>query len=248
MHRRARHLNPKDAGAFLALDSRFISGVSDGSSISSWTSRTGSNDASQATSANQPVYKTNIVSGQPVVRFTKSSLQYMRTGNGPFGTTSGISILAVASVNAIGSPNYQTFLNHGDYATYTGTVAEMTCDANSRKIASMAVSGSTPSQVIDSASQSQNSFFVATSRCSSSGALNLNVNGVSIGNGSTLPGNINNLSTPVGIGARGTGTVAALDALDGDIGQIIYAASDFGSSLLKLIRHASAFSFKIACS
>lgn len=251
MHRRSRHLNPKDAGAFLALDSRFISGVSDGSSISSWTSRTGSNDVSQATSGNQPVYKTNVYSGQPSVRFTKSSLQHMRTGNGPFGTTSNIWLLAVASVNnttGTATYSYHAVLNHGDFATYAGTTSEIIFENKSRKWASTAASGSTPSSVIDSANQSQNVASVATSQCAASSAINLNVNGVSIGNGSNLPGNINNISTPVGIGARGTGTVTQDDALDGDIGQVIYAASSFSSSLTKRLRHSAAYSFKIACS
>lgn len=72
MHRRSRHLNPKAAGALIALDARFLS-LSGGSSISSWTNRTGTNNLDQATAANQPTFQTAVQGGSPVVRFDASN-------------------------------------------------------------------------------------------------------------------------------------------------------------------------------
>lgn len=78
MGRRVRHLNPISAGANLALDSRFIVGLSNNSNVQSWTSRIGAAVTfSQPTSARQPIYLTNIQGGQPVVRFTFANQQWM---------------------------------------------------------------------------------------------------------------------------------------------------------------------------
>lgn len=50
--------------------SRKMTGLSDGDAISSWTDFSGlGNHAVQATGANQPIYKTNIINGHPVLRF-----------------------------------------------------------------------------------------------------------------------------------------------------------------------------------
>lgn len=67
MHRRARHLNPVSAGAMCALDARFLTLAND-DAVSSWTGRAGTTvTPAQATSANQPVFKTNVINGQPAL-------------------------------------------------------------------------------------------------------------------------------------------------------------------------------------
>jgi hypothetical protein len=48
-----------------------ITGLSDGASVSSWPDTSGNNnDASQATPANKPIYKTNRINGKPAIKFT----------------------------------------------------------------------------------------------------------------------------------------------------------------------------------
>jgi hypothetical protein len=74
MRARHRHLNPGNAGASAAYDSRFGFSVADGTAISTWEDRTSNNnDASQATAANQPTYETNEVNGQPAIKFDGSN-------------------------------------------------------------------------------------------------------------------------------------------------------------------------------
>jgi hypothetical protein len=73
MRARQRHFNPRDAGAVAAYDARFISGLSDGDNVSTWASRTGTNNATQSTVGNQPNYETNEIGGQPVVNFTPAN-------------------------------------------------------------------------------------------------------------------------------------------------------------------------------
>lgn len=73
MRARQRHFNPTAAGAVAAYDARFITGLSDGSNMNQWTSRTGTNNATQATVSKQPNYETNEINGNPVVNFTPAN-------------------------------------------------------------------------------------------------------------------------------------------------------------------------------
>ncbi len=70
MHRRARHFNARDAGAPLVLDSRFITGLTDGDPVSTWSDRSGNgHDATQATSGSKPTFLTAQQGGCPAVDF-----------------------------------------------------------------------------------------------------------------------------------------------------------------------------------
>lgn len=69
MRARHRHFNAKDAGAACVYDARYISGLANNDAVSTWSSRTGTNDATQGTAANRPTYKTNQFNGNPVVEF-----------------------------------------------------------------------------------------------------------------------------------------------------------------------------------
>lgn len=67
--RRARHLNPSAAGATLALDSRFISGLSDGDPVSTWSDRSGNGNNATGSGSSRPTFETNEQGGNPIVRF-----------------------------------------------------------------------------------------------------------------------------------------------------------------------------------
>jgi hypothetical protein len=247
MRARHRHFNPSGVGCVTVLDSRFISGLSNADAVETWSSRTGANDATQSTSARRPTYETNVFSGQPAVKFVKSNTQFLRTGNGPFGVTSQGFGLVVYSRNSVGVSQFGTGFNHGDYTSFAGTTYEVTFASNARTVGSLAASGSAGSSVTDSTARSQNEAVIACSRCNASAALNLRVNGTSVGNGSSLAGNLNNSSTPVGIGARGTGTVTTADAHDGHIALVIYSGSSISDAMRRKLEHAAAYSFKISC-
>lgn len=91
MHRRARHLNPKAAGAIQVLDSRFISGLSDGSAVTTWSDRSGKGyDMSQSTAVSKPTYKTAIQGGQPILRFDGGD--YMSSSFETCGSHSSLTI------------------------------------------------------------------------------------------------------------------------------------------------------------
>lgn len=62
------------AGLKLWLDANAISGLVDGDPVATWSDLSGNgNHATQATAANRPLFKTNILNGRPVVRFDGTS-------------------------------------------------------------------------------------------------------------------------------------------------------------------------------
>jgi hypothetical protein len=57
-------------GMQLRLDASAITGLSDGTAVSSWADSSGNGrNATQATGTRQPIYRTTVVNGQPIVRF-----------------------------------------------------------------------------------------------------------------------------------------------------------------------------------
>lgn len=97
MHRRNRHINAASAGAVSVLDSRFISGLSNGSGVSTWTNRNISvgNSPTQATANNQPVYTTNVQGGSPALLFNNSASSLGRWLSYPSTPVSGASAVSV---------------------------------------------------------------------------------------------------------------------------------------------------------
>ena len=70
MRARQRYLKPKSLGVRAAYDARYISGLSDGAAVSSWSDLSGNGfTATQGTTARQPSYKTAAIGGSPSVRF-----------------------------------------------------------------------------------------------------------------------------------------------------------------------------------
>jgi len=86
---------PVIGGLVLHLDADAITGLNDGDKVATWEDLSGEgNDATQATEANRPTYKTDILNGKPVVRFDGSG-SYMIGPGSPFNVDE-ISIFHVA--------------------------------------------------------------------------------------------------------------------------------------------------------
>jgi len=76
MRARQRHFSYKAAGSSITLDSRYITGVSGGSTFTPWSDISGNaNNAAQTTAANRPTYVASFSSlaGQPSVNFGTAS-------------------------------------------------------------------------------------------------------------------------------------------------------------------------------
>jgi hypothetical protein len=70
MRARQRHFKYKSIGPRAAYDARYISGLSDGAAVSSWSDLSGNSfTATQGATSRQPVYKIATLGGSPSVRF-----------------------------------------------------------------------------------------------------------------------------------------------------------------------------------
>lgn len=85
-----------------------IAGLADGAGVDTWSDRSGQgNDVSQATAGYQPLFKTNIVNGKPVVRFdgvddllSRADPPTLKFGTGDFSAM----LVAIAGANTAAYP------------------------------------------------------------------------------------------------------------------------------------------------
>ena len=179
-----------------------IQGLSDGASVSTWPdSSANGNNATQVTSANQPIWKRSILNGYPVVRFDGAN-SYM---NGPdvFPTNSDYTIFVTAvpgsSVSGIflgdTGATHQFGMFGGPLAVFEG-----------------------PNYYPSGNYIAGNSYIFAVTYTDINVTATLYANGTSLGNGSLGQSNTN---STVQIGARAQGFF-----FGGDISEIIlYGAS-----------------------
>lgn len=241
MHRRARHFKPKSVSASLGFDSRYITGLSNGSAVSTWSDRSGNaNDATQATSGNQPSYATNVLGGCPGVRFNGST-NYLESGS--FISLSALTEIACVDVETNTSPRiifYQgNFISYSPLYNWIGMGAFGSPrkwnignydDGNEGSV------GSTSSPIVGG---QQISGIV-----NDSGTNRVYFNGLEENTSTSQPINLSSSSRPT-LGRPGLGNV---DYFSGSILSLLLTNYAMGSSLLKRIQHSNGFSFKIACS
>lgn len=236
MRARHRHFNPKDAGANIALDSRYGFSQSDGTAVSTWTSRTGSNNVTQSTGSLQPTYRTSIQGGQPVVRFDDP---------GPVNNTN-----ATRLTNTSLTINQPFFIISANIANVdTSNQADYICDgppSGSNRIIMVYESSPIGAPFIWAGGTGvQENTDRRTVWNIFSGLYNTTSSTIYIQGNQVATGSIgaNNFSNGITIGARFGGS----NGLDGDIAQFS-VVSGTNQSLRKRCEHAAAYSFKIACS
>lgn len=223
--RRHRHFNPKAAGAIAAYDARFISGLNDGDNVETWSSRTGTNDATQTTLGKRPNYETNEINGQPVVNFTPANTDEFVVN---ITIPSSATVVAVHRRSSTGirtinfaatSGNLYALWWDTDNVIYTswGTGFHTFSPAQTRTgsiIASSVKNGTTSSQVYLNGS----TFRAAITPAASSGSFTR-------------------------IGRAGV----AGSFSSGAIGSLCLVDAFVSDGLRRRLEHAAAFSFKIAC-
>jgi hypothetical protein len=102
------------AGLRLWLRADLISGLSDGAAVATWPDDSGNaRDAAQATAANQPTYRTNVVNGRPVVRFDGTD-DWMSTPSLTFGAFTAFYVYR-ATAGLLAEHSASAVLNDGDY-------------------------------------------------------------------------------------------------------------------------------------
>lgn len=89
------------SGLQLWLDATNMGAFNDGDSVPTWVDRSGAgNNVSQGTGLLQPIYKTGIQNGKPIVRFDGLT-QYLTGGNILGNVTGGFTFFIVARVNTV---------------------------------------------------------------------------------------------------------------------------------------------------
>ena len=246
MHRRARHLNARDAGAVLVLDSRRIYGLSDGNAVAQWddASRSAAN-ATQSTTSIRPVYKVAIQGGQPVVRFNVTDNYLATTVTSGFGF-----VFCVANI----SSNTQEYA--GVLTARTSPNSNLvSASSGNALVTTMNGSAPNPSTKLTGATN--------TTSPSISSVYDKGVSGSTTNFEDFLTGlTITNpfiLSVTSSADVTGTnnftigrdtyqGAQVPRALSSGDIMVISLLPQSITSSIRKRVEHSSAFSFKIACS
>ena len=241
MHRRARHLNARDAGATMVLDARFISG-SDGDAIGTWSSRTSSTyDMTQSTASYKPLLKlgANGINGQATVLFDGTNDRM----DGANENVSSLTIFAVARQSGANTfrvisgrsntSNYAREYQLGayNYPPYPDYIEMSNRDAS------------------NGAGAYNNDFTTGFHLCC--GTLNssqttISVDGKAATTGTVLTGQADR---PWNLGYLNDGPSGPSSFFDDKISAVFLFKNQVAtSSVIKRINHSLGFSFKIACS
>lgn len=245
MHRRARHINQKHAGAGVVLDARRLSGLSDGNSVTTWDDESGNSwNAGQSSSTLKPVYKVNVQGGQPGVLFDGVDDIMNITAAGALAYTQNkgyVNIFAVArdtDPSNARTPHGIIAFTGGTGNTRVGLFARLTTVAGVQTGARRLDADS----LVSSASAGvTTSFFVGRSEARfSNGTIRAARNGVATAT-AALSGSSNTsntASTLINVGQFLVGHLCCVFVIN----------LDLSAPLAKRLQHSLGFSFKVQCS
>jgi hypothetical protein len=241
MRKRQRHVNPRHAGAVLVLDARYIA-QADNTAVSTWTDRSGNGyNFAQATGANQPTLQVGELGGSSVVRFDGSNDYLSRSDTG--FPTGNITFLCVSKQNNVmATGQYRCVLHYG--AASIGSALFFTYGEDANFVSD--AFGVSTYGVGGGISNSTGSYYVMSATRS----------GTTVSmwrNGSSLVTQTMQSNTAT-YGANGA-TVGSFNAslsygsyLNGDVGIISHANSEWPNALRKRFQFALGYTWKIACS
>ena len=242
MHRRARHLTGRAAGAQLYFDSRRITGLSDGTGVQTWSDlSTNSNDATQATSANRPLYKVNIQGGCPMLSFDGTNDVIVCGSAATLG--SGCTIVSIFQTNNPNSyPQHNIFFYYGNSVLYIPYYNWIGVSAYNGSFYFGNYNNPTEGSIAASAN---NNYRIFSGVVNDSNTNRLFLEGIqkSTGSSTSITG-ISSSARPT-MGAFGNLTQAYLSGYLGILG---YWSTVMNASLRRRFEQAAGFSFKLACS
>ena len=237
-------------GATLVLDSRYITGLSDGNAIGSWPDKSGNGyDPTQATAAAKPTYKTAIQGGNPVARFDGGDSLYKDQN---LSTVNALTVLAVCSFTD-NTTRYVVF----DAKNLSNTFEGFAIEQNTFLTAGQKYGFYTSNSSLDSATATSSGMkIISVAANTTSGntvvdTTTYKVQGVTSALTAKIGGTYSNLTAVNGfmVGAfNSNGNPLAGVQHNGDIAQIIVLPSETTGATMKRLEHAAAYSFKIACS
>jgi len=233
MRKRQRHFKYLSIGPRAAYDARYISGLSDGAAVSSWSDLSGNSfTATQATTARQPVYKISTLGGSPSVRFDGAGDNFTHS----ITHNTGCSILTVLnylSSQAIyrGLFSVTTTAQLGD----TVLLLRMTSDKWGTYVAADAPA--TTALTIGAPA-----ILAMTDNSASGGSFNFNGNANGTWTGNSISQGQNH------IGGYYTSSPLVDQTSNIDLGVFVMTASPLAAPLRRRVESSFGFSFKIACS
>jgi hypothetical protein len=235
MRARHRHFNPAHAGAAVVLDGRYGFAIADGTAVEIWEDRSANNnDATQATVASRPVYKTSIQGGQAVVRFTSG--QHVSGTN-----TITNNVMTTLSLYKMNNASLA-------YARVVTTSKDGAADSNSTARPIPILRNNGGNNVASWRNGALANIATATTDvwshfCSTFDGTNcVNRLNESTSATSASTGNFDINQYRMGIAFAGGSA-----NLDGDIGNVSIFNAALSGSLRKRLQFASAFSFKVSC-
>ncbi len=99
-YRFAATWTPASLSPYLWLDASQLTGLADGDSISTFTDSSGNSRNFTSSGSNRPVYKTSIINGKLVARFTAASSHFMSCASLNFGGGQAVSVWVVLTATA----------------------------------------------------------------------------------------------------------------------------------------------------
>lgn len=207
------------SGLQLWLKADAITGLSDGDPIASWADQSGEgNNAVQATAAKKPLYKTDVVNGEPVVRFDGTDDTLVIPHVAGLNTETFTLFIVMAFTNEAAD---ETIFEKWDQSGAYPYAFRTRVDGNVRFAT---YDGSAANNMDGDTDISDGSFNILTFvRDGTDGEIFLN--GVSDGDTSTHKENTTN-THDVGIGARGVGGTP----WGGDTAEIIFYNEELSSA------------------
>lgn len=104
-----------------------LTGLSDGSAVTTWDDAKNAHDVTQSNASFRPVYKTNIVNGRPVVRFTAAS-SHRLTGSDAGMPTGALTFIAVVNMTTVTLNTDRGIIGYGTNSS--GSLATVGCARN----------------------------------------------------------------------------------------------------------------------
>jgi hypothetical protein len=232
MRARQRHLNPKAAGAAIVLDSRYITGLSDGNDVTSWSDRSGNSNNATAAS-NYPTYETAEQGGNPVVRFVSANSDRLNCSTAPYtGGTQRVLIVAYKETSS-GSYTASVAGTDGTFTNYTWFKIQSRTNAPAGDPFINCFNVSTGNATSD------NLWKIGSGAYDGSN-IRARKNGSEVqSSAATL--NTNNTQFRLG------GASYAGEFMNGDIGYVIAAPITYSLPLVKRLEQHVGFSFKLTC-
>lgn len=235
MRARQRHFNARDAGARIALDARFLSGLNNGDAVSTWTNRIGSSDFTGSGTA-RPTYTASSFSGNPALTFDGTNDTMAATG-----ITWSADFTNVYVVRFNRSPNY------------TGLIDTIACKTNYIQAQPKGFYAMMSNHFVSTT----NTYFTTEYAQVGTGKTSTVINGVSstaaAGNGTVGAATILSANaTGSNTDANTSFTLGNEPSTAGRFGKMDFAYFAYlpqsSSTLRRRLEQSAAYSFKIACS